>query len=200
MADTTSRSVDREDPFTRGAGIATHSRVEIVGSGPIRVLAAHGWTTDSRVFAPWIPYLDTKRFTVAFVEARGYGAARSVAGAHSIPEYGEDLLRVAADLGWDEFSLVGHSMGGMAIQYALALAPRQVKSLVGVTPVPASGSPMPDEVIALFRAAERPACTKVVRQRGRDKSRCQAARDVNTGSDPGHGCRSEIRNVRPTDR
>src|SRR3990170_3998209 len=147
VADPTSRSAGQEDPFTRGAGIATHSRVEIVGSGPIRVLAAHGWTTDSRVFAPWIPYLDTKRFTVAFVEARGYGAARSVAGEHSIPEYGEDLLRVAADLGWDEFSLVGHSMGGKAIQYALALAPRQVKSLVGVTPVPARGSPMPDEVI-----------------------------------------------------
>ncbi|HWH97650.1 MAG TPA: alpha/beta hydrolase, partial [Pseudolysinimonas sp.] len=73
--------------------------------------------------------------------------------AHTIPEYGEDLLRVAADLGWDEFSLVGHSMGGKAIQYALALAPRQVKCLVGVTPVPASGSPMPDEVIGLFRAA-----------------------------------------------
>jgi len=144
---------DGGNPFIAGGGATGHARVEVVGRGPIYVIAAHGWTTDSSVFGPWIEHIDPSRFTFAFVDARGYGAALGEAGAFTVAEYGEDLLAVGTDLGWDAFSLVGHSMGGMAIQYALAAAPERVKSLVGIAPVAASGSPMQEDAIALFRDA-----------------------------------------------
>ena len=68
-----------------------------------------------------------------FGSARGWG---------SLPE-----------LGWDSFSLVGHSMSGQAIQHALLQAPGRVRRLVGLNPVPATGVPFDDDGWALFSGA-----------------------------------------------
>ncbi|WP_306430820.1 alpha/beta fold hydrolase [Streptomyces sp. 2R] len=56
----------------------------------------------------------------------------------------EDALALADGLGWESFSLVGHSMGGKAAQQVLAQAPRRVRKLVGLArspPVPIRWTP-----------------------------------------------------------
>jgi pimeloyl-ACP methyl ester carboxylesterase len=61
---------------------------------------------------------------------------------------------LADALGWEQFSLVGHSIGGMAIQWLAAQAPKRILAMTGITPVPASGFPMDAETEALFRGAK----------------------------------------------
>ena len=61
--------------------------------------------------------------------------------------------RPADELGWQRFSLIGHSMGGMAIQRVLVEATTRVEKLVALTPVPANGYPFDDAGFAFFASA-----------------------------------------------
>lgn len=87
------------------------------------------------------------------VDLRGYGEARDAGGSYTTAEGAEDVLALADRLGWERFSLIGHSMGGSVIQRALAAAPERVRRIAGVSPVPASGLPLPPEQWELFAAA-----------------------------------------------
>jgi len=126
---------------------------ERLGSGPNAVFVLHGWFGDHHVWKPTYPLLDTTRFSYVFVDYRGYGASRGIAGPHTMAQISADVRELAAHLGWERYALVGHSMGGMAAQRVAVDAPQAVRAVVGVTPVPASGVPLPPEVMAIFEAA-----------------------------------------------
>src|SRR4051794_2996521 len=123
------------------------------GSGPHRVIALHGWFGDRGAFAKIRPYLDGDTFTYAFPDYRGYGEARDLTGEFTLAEIAGDVLALADKLGWDGFSLIGHSMGGTVIQRVLVDAPGRVHKLVGISPVPASGVPFDEDGRALFAGA-----------------------------------------------
>jgi pimeloyl-ACP methyl ester carboxylesterase len=126
---------------------------QTIGSGPSRVLVLHGWLGDERIFEPLRPSLSTDEFTYCCPAYRGFGTSRAIAGRYTMDEIAEDAIAVADALGWDRFALIGHSMGGMAIQNVLRKAPDRVRGLVAVTPVPASGVPLEGEALALFEGA-----------------------------------------------
>lgn len=123
---------------------------ELIGKGPRKVMVLHGWFGDHGIWSPTYAFLDREKFTYAFPDYRGYGASRSIEGAHTMKEISADAIALADRLGWETFSLVGHSMGGMAAQRVAVDAGRRVLAIVGVTPVPASGVPLPPEVDAMF--------------------------------------------------
>ena len=124
-----------------------------VGGGPVRILALHGWFGSARGWG-WLPDLiDRDRFSYAFMDCRGYGDRQDVAGKYTIAEISADAQALADELGWDTFSLVGHSMGGMAVQRVLADAPERVEKIVGISPVPAGGVPFDEQGWALFDGA-----------------------------------------------
>ena len=128
--------------------------VDTVGDGPIRVLALHGWFGSARHGWGALPGLiDVNRFTWAFPDYRGYGERRGEAGEHSIAEAAADARALADELGWDRFSVVGHSMGGKVAQRVLADAPDRVARLAGISPVPAGGVPFDEQGRALFEGA-----------------------------------------------
>src|SRR6202048_4725468 len=124
-----------------------------VGSGPTKVVVIHGGFWDHRVFTPIFDCLDADRYTFAFLDIRGYGNARDVSGSYSIGEVAADATVLAAQLGWREFRVVGHSMGGKAAQKIAMDAGSRVRSVVAVTPVPASALPFDDAVFGFFAAA-----------------------------------------------
>lgn len=126
---------------------------ESVGSGPHRVIALHGWFGDHRTYESIWPHLDGATFSYVFMDNRGYGRAMDQSGEFTMSEVAADALALADTLGWERFSLVGHSMGGMAVQRVLADAPDRVRSLVGINPVPASGVPFDEDSWALFSGA-----------------------------------------------
>ncbi|MFD9422602.1 MULTISPECIES: alpha/beta fold hydrolase [unclassified Streptomyces] len=123
------------------------------GDGPHKVIAVHGWLADRSAYDPLLPDLDFGSFQYAVVDLRGYGEARDADGSYTTAEGADDVIALADRLGWDRFSLIGHSMGGSVIQRTLAAAPQRVRRIVGVSPVPASGLPLPPEQWELFAAA-----------------------------------------------
>ncbi|MFJ9431619.1 alpha/beta fold hydrolase [Streptomyces sp. NPDC101490] len=126
---------------------------DVHGTGPRRALVLHNWFGDRTSFAPLRARLDGDAGTYAFVDCRGYGEARDRTGAFTMEEVAADALAVADDLGWDDFSVIGHSMGGKAAQLMLLDAPARVRSIIGISPVSAAGFPLDDETWELFAGA-----------------------------------------------
>ncbi|WP_425244924.1 alpha/beta fold hydrolase [Streptomyces sp. NEAU-NA10] len=136
---------------------------ELHGDGAHKVFAVHGWFADRSAFAPVLPDLDRTAFQYALVDLRGYGAAKDLGGTYATAEAAWDLVALADRLGWERFSVVGHSMGGAVGQRLLAHAPHRLRRLVGVSPVPASGLALPPEQWELFAdAAHRPENRRVI--------------------------------------
>lgn len=130
---------------------------ELHGDGAHKVFAVHGWFADRSAYAGVLPDLDRTEFTYALVDLRGYGEAKSAVGAYTTAEAALDLVELAGRLGWERFSVVGHSMGGAVGQRLLAVAPHRLRRLAGISPVPASGLALPPEQREMFAdAAHRP--------------------------------------------
>ncbi|MDN7426583.1 alpha/beta hydrolase [Burkholderia sp. AU45388] len=116
-----------------------------VGDGPHPVLVLHGWFGDAHAFEPLEAWLSRERFSYVFMDYRGYGRMRDARGDYTIDEIAADTLALADALGFPTFSLVGHSMGGMAIEKIAAIAPDRVRALVAIAPVPCGGLPFEAE-------------------------------------------------------
>jgi pimeloyl-ACP methyl ester carboxylesterase len=133
----------------------------IVGKGPNKVIALHGWFGSARGWGPFAQVLDEARFSYAFMDYRGYGGSKALNGSYTMAEIAADTLALADLLGWQRFSLIGHSMGGKAVQKVLADAPARVQKIAAVTPVPAAEVPFDDAGWSLFSsAAKNPAARK----------------------------------------
>ena len=125
----------------------------VVGTGPTKVLALHGWFGSARGWG-WLPELiDQGAYSYAFLDYRGYGERADVPGEYTMVEISGDARQLADELGWDRYALLGHSMGGKAMLQVFRDAPERVTALVGVSPVPASALPFDDESWALFDGA-----------------------------------------------
>jgi len=124
-----------------------------VGSGDHHVLALHGWFGSARGWGSLPDYLDGAAYTYVFMDLRGYGGRQQVAGDFTMEEAAADGLALADELGWDRFSVIGHSMSGQAIQHVLLQAPGRVRRLVALNPVPATGVPFDADGWALFSGA-----------------------------------------------
>jgi glycine/D-amino acid oxidase-like deaminating enzyme/pimeloyl-ACP methyl ester carboxylesterase len=135
----------------REAGVANSHLT--VGSGDHRVLAIHGWFGSARGWGPLPDYLDGAAHTYVFIDLRGYGARRQVSGEYTMTEAAADALTAADELGWQRFSVIGHSMGAKAAHQVLVQAPGRVRALVGINPVPPSPVPFDEQGWALFSGA-----------------------------------------------
>jgi pimeloyl-ACP methyl ester carboxylesterase len=123
-----------------------------IGDGPIKVAVIHGWFGDHRAYETMFDFLDVKRFTYAFVDIRGYGSSRNEAGDYTMTEIAADTIALADKLGWNNFHVVGHSMGGKAAQKVAMDGGNRIDSVVAITPVPAFPMPADDAVFGFFSA------------------------------------------------
>ncbi len=120
-----------------GEGIA----YEVVGSGPPLVLL-HGFTASSATFMNNIPRL-SGRFTVIAVELLGHGNSESPEepGPYAPAPAVARMVDLMDHLGYDEFLLCGHSLGGaLALRVALD-HPDRVAGLVIINSNSAAGKP-----------------------------------------------------------
>ncbi|MDX8121985.1 alpha/beta hydrolase [Janthinobacterium sp. GMG2] len=116
-----------------------HNTYHRVGHGPHAVIVLHGWFGDAHAFGPMEAALDGSAFSYVFMDNRGYGGMRGAPGTYSMDEVARDALALADALGFATFSVVGHSMGGMALEWLALLAPLRLRKLVAVAPVPSCG-------------------------------------------------------------
>ncbi len=127
----------------------------IIGSGQEKVVVLHGWFGDYAVWEPTFPYLDKDTFTYVFMDYRGYGKSRDLKGDYSMGEIAGDAIGLINDLNIEHFHVIGHSMGGMAMQRLILDIDdsKRVNSAVAIDPVPACGAQLDDESWALFEGA-----------------------------------------------
>ncbi|ORY43847.1 alpha/beta-hydrolase [Rhizoclosmatium globosum] len=97
-----------------------------------KVLAVHGWLDNA---ATWDVFLNSlfeqcpNQFYVAAIELAGHGQSehRSMEADYLMYHYVEDVVSVADSLGWQSFSILGHSIGGgISLLAASILGPRVV--------------------------------------------------------------------------
>jgi pimeloyl-ACP methyl ester carboxylesterase len=125
----------------------------VIGSGPRKVLALHGWFGSATGWGPFADLVDENRYSYLFLDYRGYGARRGEAGEHTLAEISADAREAVDALGWSSFAVLGHSMGGSAMQRVLVDAGDRVCGLIGVSPVPSTGVPFDEQSEQLFTGA-----------------------------------------------
>jgi pimeloyl-ACP methyl ester carboxylesterase len=117
------------------------------------VLAVHGWFGSARGWGSLPDFLDRSTYTYAFMDLRGYGGRQEVAGEFTMEEAAADAIALAGELGWDRFSVIGHSMGAKVAHQMLLQAPDRLDKLVGLNPVPPGAVPMDEQSWELFSGA-----------------------------------------------
>lgn len=126
----------------------------VIGQGPTKVIALNGWFgCAAEGWGGYPALIDATKYTVAFLDYRGYGERRGQTGGYTIDEIAADTLELADQLGWDRFALIGHSMGGVGIQRVYANAPSRVTALIAVSAVHCTPFPWDDDSWALFDGA-----------------------------------------------
>lgn len=126
---------------------------EQYGEGAHKLIGLHGWFGDENTFKTLENSLDPERFQCLWLAHRGYGKSKEIRGSYTMEEMADDALDVVRSLGWDKFSVIGHSMGGKAAQLLSAKAGGAVDKLVTVTPAPAVAIPFDEQTLGLFNAA-----------------------------------------------
>lgn len=133
------------------------------GHGPRKIVGIHGWFGDEHSFDRLEEALDPTEVECVWPALRGIGPSRDVAGEYSVAEIASDALDAGWNLGWDSFSVIGHSMGGKAALLAAATAPATVERVLALAPVPLGSEVFPPEVWRTFMsAADEPASRRAV--------------------------------------
>ncbi|MAQ16297.1 MAG: hypothetical protein CMN30_16090 [Sandaracinus sp.] len=109
---------------------ATSPRIRYwqAGTGGPRVLLIMGFGMQGEIWRPQVDDL-SRDHQVAFFDNRGIGESETDKRLWTMADMARDAVRVAEQLGWDDFHLAGVSMGGMVAQELACNHPERVKSL-----------------------------------------------------------------------
>lgn len=109
-------------------GVTLH--VETAGRGPALVLL-HGFTGGIDGWAPHLPALSTRYFTVA-IEMLGHGGSDAPADPdrYRIEHATDDVLAVLDRLGLPRAAVLGYSMGGRVALFLATVAAERLTALV----------------------------------------------------------------------
>lgn len=107
-------------------------RITEAGAGGQPLLLLHGFTGSRHDFGPVVGPLAELGFHVVAPDQRGHGESDQPDAVtdYSWEHFAADALALADALGWDRFSLLGHSMGGMVAQEVAVSAPQRIVRLL----------------------------------------------------------------------
>jgi pimeloyl-ACP methyl ester carboxylesterase len=95
------------------------------------VVCVPGLSSNLRAFDAIAPKLARSKHRVASLDLRGRGLSPATApGTYGWRRHAEDVLQAAERLGFQNFDLIGHSMGAFVAMEAANLAPQRVRRLV----------------------------------------------------------------------
>ncbi len=106
------------------SGAAARNNVQVYGpeDGPVLVFA-HGFGTDQSMWHRILPWF-TDRYRVVLLDHVGSGgsdqSAYDSAAYSTLDAYVDDLMEVCAELGLEDATLIGHSVGSMMAVSAAA--------------------------------------------------------------------------------
>ncbi|CAM9454961.1 unnamed protein product [Ectocarpus sp. 4 AP-2014] len=97
-----------------------------------KALALHGYLDNSGSFDLLGPALAKEGFEVVAIDFPGHGRSDHMSkdAWYPILDYPEYVIEAARSLGWEKFSMVGHSMGGAVASLVAASFPEMVERCV----------------------------------------------------------------------
>jgi pimeloyl-ACP methyl ester carboxylesterase len=130
--------------------------IDEAGAGGRPLLLVHGFTGSRADFDMAIVPLAELGWHVVAPELRGHGASDQPVdeAAYTFDTFADDVLALADALGFDRFTLLGHSMGGMVAQVLALRAPERLEGLVLMDTAPGAVPGLdPDLVAAVGQVA-----------------------------------------------
>jgi pimeloyl-ACP methyl ester carboxylesterase len=102
------------------------------GAGQRPLLLIHGFTGAKEDFTPWLGPLAESGWHAVAPDLRGHGMSSKpeAESSYTFELLTDDMLGLADALGWDQYVLLGHSMGGMVAQFMACAAPARLTSLI----------------------------------------------------------------------
>lgn len=94
-----------------------------------KLLAMHGWLDNAASFVPMAPALAAYDLVALDLPGHGRSFHYPSAAEYSLFSTLLDLLAAADALGWERFSVLGHSMGGAIASLLAAAAPERIERL-----------------------------------------------------------------------
>lgn len=114
------------------AGELEFALLEAGAGNPDRLLLVHGFTGAKEDFEDHIDALADRGWHVVAPDHRGHGHSDKPAGedSYSMRVMATDMIAIVDALGWDDFVLLGHSMGGMVAQHMATALGSRLRGLV----------------------------------------------------------------------
>src|SRR4030095_10942276 len=120
--------------------------------GPVPTLVfVHGALDGSAAWDDVVAELGERAADALCVDLPGMGARVAEHGPYNLDGFAEDVAQQVRLLA-RPVVLVGQSMGAQVAELAAGLLEEQVRALVLLTPVPLSGTGLPDEAMKPFHA------------------------------------------------
>ncbi len=115
------------------------------GAGPERVVFIHGFQASARIWRMIQEALPADRYTSIAINNRGAGGSDAPADEHdySVEIFANDAFELVEQLGWTDFTLVGHSLGGATVAQFAVDHPGSLKGLVLLDPADPDGRALP---------------------------------------------------------
>jgi pimeloyl-ACP methyl ester carboxylesterase len=113
------------------------------------LLALHGWLDNAASFGVLAPLLAQHHVVALDLTGHGLSAKRSQDAGYQIWDDLPEILGVLDALGWDRFSLMGHSRGAIISSLLASAIPERVERLVlldGVVPGPVAEDQFPAQM------------------------------------------------------
>jgi branched-chain amino acid transport system permease protein len=133
------------------------------GQGAERIVFIHGFQASARIWRMVQEALPAERYSSIAINNRGAGGSEAPPNEDdfSVPHFAADAFELVTQLGWKDFTLVGHSLGGAtAAQFAVD-HPDLLKGLVLLDPADPDGRQLPpgaptiDEMLDRMMAGRR---------------------------------------------
>lgn len=119
-------------PFSLNVGGFLAAGLRAAQPGGRRVLALHGWLDNAASFVPLAAHLPDLDLVALDLPGHGHSAHLPAGTQYNTPGAICHVLDVADALGWDRFTLIGHSMGAGIASLTAAAAPERVERLVAI--------------------------------------------------------------------
>ncbi|WP_428622886.1 alpha/beta fold hydrolase [Sedimenticola sp.] len=98
--------------------------------GGQRVIALHGWLDNAASFEPLAPLLPDLDILALDLPGHGLSDHRPPGQHYHFVDFVTDVIAAAEHVGWERFSLLGHSMGAGIASLIAASFPERIERLV----------------------------------------------------------------------
>ena len=127
-----------------------------------KVIACHGWLDNAASFDVLAPLLDSCHIIAMDMPGHGLSDHKSPQANYNIWDDLLDILAIADEMGWKNFTLLGHSRGGMMSMMLASVMPERIEKLVlldTVLPIPVAADNAAKQ-LRLFIRQQRSAIRK----------------------------------------